>query len=418
MLINGGPISIDEIKGTGAAVLAAGFPGQAGGQAIAQTLFGVNNPSGKLTTTIYPGSYANGEPLSGTPWMDSSLRPRAATNLPASEGRTHMFYTGTPLFGFGFGLSFTSFSLAWGQQVDDEVSLPLEQLDSALANTSFAVKVSNTGKRAGKETVMAYWSPPKTADPDLKQQLFDFKSVLLAAGESATLTFEMPSSTSLATVAENGDRVFYPGQYTVRFSRGHGTDLTKPVTVMAEEEGDASAPVMLSEFPSRFVEGHEVTVDACVEGTTDVIAHTESFLVGYKQWAWVEAKGQLTHTASGMCLLATSSGGGDSAISLGNCSSAASKWAYSTAAKTFKTAAAGHCLVTAAVSTGMLRVGVGALADTAACATPSGQWTVDGASGFVRSAITNSTGVDTPFAAGRSPLCLAARGEGIFNTAS
>jgi len=102
--INGGPLSIDEIKGTAAAVVQAGFPGQSGGQAIADTLFGRNNPSGKLTTTIYPAAYANGEPMRGTPWMDASLRPRLATNLPASEGRTHMFYTGTPLFPFGFGL--------------------------------------------------------------------------------------------------------------------------------------------------------------------------------------------------------------------------------------------------------------------------------------------------------------------------
>lgn len=96
-----GPISIDEIKGTGAAVLAAGFPGQAGGAAIAETLFGINNPGGKLTTTIYPSSYANGEPMRGTPWMDASLRPHGTTNLGTSEGRTHMFYTGTPLFSFG-----------------------------------------------------------------------------------------------------------------------------------------------------------------------------------------------------------------------------------------------------------------------------------------------------------------------------
>ena len=89
VLINGGPIAIDEIKSTAAAVLVAGFPGQAGGQAIADTLYGANNPSGKLTTTIYPAKYANGEPMSGTPWMDASLRPRAATNLPTSHGRTH-----------------------------------------------------------------------------------------------------------------------------------------------------------------------------------------------------------------------------------------------------------------------------------------------------------------------------------------
>ena len=127
MQINGGPLSIDEIKGTAAAVVQAGFPGQSGGKAIADTLFGRNNPSGKLTTTIYPAAYANGEPMRGTPCeprdltamplcksskptvcllagMDASLRPRPATNLPASEGRTHMFYTGTPLFPFGFGL--------------------------------------------------------------------------------------------------------------------------------------------------------------------------------------------------------------------------------------------------------------------------------------------------------------------------
>lgn len=182
VIINGGPYSIDEIKGTGAAVIQAGFPGQSGGQAISETLFGVNNPSGKLTTTIYPSSYANGEPLAGTPWMDSGLRPRGATNLPASEGRTHMFYTGTPLFSFGFGLSYTNFSLAFESSAlnsvgenPDVTTTSLSDLTASLANVSFGIKVTNTGQRRGKETVMAYWSPPKSVDPDLKQQLFEFQ---------------------------------------------------------------------------------------------------------------------------------------------------------------------------------------------------------------------------------------------------
>jgi len=93
--------------------------------------------------------------------------------------------------------------------------------------------------------------------------LFRTQGVLLAPGQSETLTFQMPVSTSLATVLENGDRVFFPGEYTVTFSRGHGTNLTKQVTVAAAAaaakggEGgvESSAPVMLSKFPSRWVDG-------------------------------------------------------------------------------------------------------------------------------------------------------------------
>ena len=79
----------------------------------------------------------------------------------------------------------------------------------------------------------------------------------------------MPDSTRLATVTEAGDRVFFPGTYTCKFSRGHGADLTKPVTVTAAHDSGseaANAPLMLSAFPSRWVEGHEVSVDACIEG--------------------------------------------------------------------------------------------------------------------------------------------------------
>ena len=87
---------------------AAAAHSRSGGQAIAEVIYGKVNPSGKLTTTVYPAAYANGEPMAGTPWMDAGLRPRAATNLPASEGRTHMFYTGTPLWPFGYGLSYVT----------------------------------------------------------------------------------------------------------------------------------------------------------------------------------------------------------------------------------------------------------------------------------------------------------------------
>jgi len=334
---------------------------------------------------------------------------------------------GAPIFftqerHFGFGLSFSSFSLEWATEgfAEVEVALPLEELDAALKNVSFMVTVKNTGKRAGKETVMAYWSPPKLADPDLKQQLFDFQGVHLAPGESATLTFQMPASTSLATVTEAGDRVFFPGTYSCRFSRGHGVDLTKAVMVTTAHSGSevSSAPLMLSAFPSRWVEGHEVSVDACIEGTTDVIPHTEEFLVDYKQFEWIATSGEIRHLPSGMCL---TGGNVDSVAHLFNCSSTLSntqKWVYSATKKTFSLASSGGCLVTFASSTGQLRVNL-TVTSAVACATPtpSMQWVYQPVSQMVQSAITNRS-MSNPDFDGQSPLCLAARSEGKFNVAS
>jgi hypothetical protein len=85
VIINGGPFSIDDIKTSNASVLQTGFPGQAGGRAIAEILFGLTNPSGKLTTTIYPRTYVHGEPVGGNmPWMDAQV-PSARTHLRASR---------------------------------------------------------------------------------------------------------------------------------------------------------------------------------------------------------------------------------------------------------------------------------------------------------------------------------------------
>ena len=304
--------------------------------------------------------------------------------------------------------SYTNFSLAFsavGDSETDTVHADLADL-ATLSNLSFAVKLTNTGSRAGKETVMAYWTPPDSVDAELKQQLFAFSGAFLQPGESTVLTFSLSEPAAIATVNEAGDRLFHPGDYTVRFSRGHSAELSKTVSV-------SGATTVLSTFPSRWVEGHEISVDACVEGTTDVVPHTEAFLVEYKQFSW--AGGEIKHRASGLCITPDS---GSAFVHLRNCSSA-SKWSYDATAKTFKTASGG-CLVTSATTTTELRVNV-TVGTGAACASPSAHWSYDAATGFIRSGIASAGPPPTtadPWRWGASPLCLAARSEGAFNTAS
>jgi hypothetical protein len=75
--------------------------------------------------------------------------------------------------------------------------------------THALLKVTNTGKVAGKESVLAFWSPPASVDPLLQQQTFAFDGAYLEPGQSATLTFKMPEAVKLATVTE-GSKIHSP----------------------------------------------------------------------------------------------------------------------------------------------------------------------------------------------------------------
>ena len=117
------------------AVLAAWYPGEAGGQAIAETLTGLNNPAGRLPVTFY----------------------RSASDLPPFDdyrmaGRTYRYFLGTPLWPFGYGLSYTRFG--YGTPVLSHARL------AAGEPMTVAVDVRNDGDRAGDEVVQAYLEPP------------------------------------------------------------------------------------------------------------------------------------------------------------------------------------------------------------------------------------------------------------------
>jgi beta-glucosidase len=152
------------------AILAALCAGQSQGTAIAEVLFGDYNPGGKLPCT----------------WYRSEEQLPPIHDYDIHKGRTYMYFDGNPLYPFGFGLSYTSFSL--GQlQLGSQTLGPSEKV-------TVSATVTNTGKRAGAEVVQLYITPPPSPVKRPIKQLVGFQRVELQPGEQKTVTFELPFS--------------------------------------------------------------------------------------------------------------------------------------------------------------------------------------------------------------------------------
>ncbi len=169
------------------AIVQAWYPGQEGGQALAEVLFGDVNPAGRLPVTFY----------------------RATTDLPAftdyaMANRTYRYFTGKPLFAFGHGLSYTQFKY-------DSVQLDRAEISS---NDTLHVKVelANTGARDGDEVVQVYYRHVKSAVPQAQEALCGFQRVSVTHHESAHVDIQVPvrelrywDTTARHYVVEPGD---------------------------------------------------------------------------------------------------------------------------------------------------------------------------------------------------------------------
>jgi beta-glucosidase len=186
VLLNGSAVAID--RESPAAILDAWYPGEEGGTAIAETLAGDNNPSGRLPVTVYKS--VDQIP----PFNDYSMR-----------GRTYRYFTGEPLFPFGFGLSYSKFAYSG-------LKLSATKLD---AGSPLAVdaEVRNTSQRDGDEVVELYLSFPKSPLAPIRA-LRGFTRVHLKAGETQHVHFTL-SSRDLSEVTESGERVVGPGDYQI-----------------------------------------------------------------------------------------------------------------------------------------------------------------------------------------------------------
>ena len=187
VLMNGSALSVNWAKEHAAAILEAWYPGEEGGTAIAQTLTGQNNPAGRLPLTFY-----------------ASVNDLPPFTEYAMKNRTYRYYTGTPLYPFGYGLSYTSFAYS---------NLKLSA-KSARAGEPVTVEatVTNTGRSRGDEVAELYLTP---SGPDAPvRELRGFKRISLAPGASSTVHFILDSR-DLSTVAQDGSRAVIPGSYKI-----------------------------------------------------------------------------------------------------------------------------------------------------------------------------------------------------------
>jgi len=193
VLMSGSALSVNWEKAHANAILEAWYPGEEGGAAIAETLSGKNNPGGRLPVTFYTG-------VDQLPNFENY----------AMEGRTYRYFKSTPLFPFGYGLSYTTFDYK-------DLKLPTSPV-SANDGMSASVTVTNTGKRAGDEVAQLYLSFPNVPGAPIRA-LRAFKRVHLEAGQSQTVNFDLKTR-DLGMVTEAGDPIVPAGEYKVSVGGG------------------------------------------------------------------------------------------------------------------------------------------------------------------------------------------------------
>lgn len=172
VLTGGSALAVDWADTNVPAILMSWYPGQRGGTAVGQALFGDVNPGGRLPVTFYKADQA-------MPAFDDYTM----------EGRTYRYFRGAPLYSFGHGLSYTRF---------DYGTL---QLDSARIGDDGTLKVQveiiNAGKRPGDEVVQLYVRRMQAQPGDAQQELRGFQRVHLAPGERRTVTFDLQAKDAL-----------------------------------------------------------------------------------------------------------------------------------------------------------------------------------------------------------------------------
>ncbi|KAH9619045.1 hypothetical protein KSS87_007876 [Heliosperma pusillum] len=239
VLMCGGPVDVTFAKNDPkiSAILWVGYPGQAGGTAIADVIYGTTTPGGKLPNTWYPQDY-----VAKVAMTDLDMRANPSTGYP---GRTYRFYRGPVVFPFGFGLSYGRFTQTLAQ-APTKVIVPLSShyatknittlnknnairvlhTNCDTPSLSLHIDVKNMGELDGAHTILVFSSPPgDTRMPE--KQLVGFKKVHVSAGSQKRVQMDVHLCKHLSVADEFGIRRIPIGLHTLHI----GDDIKHQVSL-------------------------------------------------------------------------------------------------------------------------------------------------------------------------------------------
>ena len=215
VLMSGSAVALTWAEQHADAIVAAWYPGQSGGDAIARVLAGDYNPAGRLPVTFYRST--------------RDLPPYVSYDM---KGRTYRYFTGRPLFPFGYGLSYTRFAY----------SAPSLSTTVLRAGETLRVstQVRNAGNRAGDEVVQAYLTyPERPLSP--RHALVGFTRVTLQPGEVREIHFDLDAR-RLSDVDRSGTRAVVPGNYRLFIGGGQPGTEAPGSDASFVIEGEAALP--------------------------------------------------------------------------------------------------------------------------------------------------------------------------------
>ncbi|CAA2961890.1 probable beta-D-xylosidase 7 [Olea europaea subsp. europaea] len=226
VLVCGGPVDVSFAKYNPkiGSILWAGYPGESGGIALAEIIFGDHNPGGKLPVTWYPKNFIR------VPMTDMRMRPEPSSGYP---GRTYRFYNGEKVFEFGHGLSYSAYKYKFVSSTPNTIYLnqllnsPTSTESSNSLRTlsvsdmgedicekakfSAVVGIENSGEVSGRHPVLLFARPITPSERSPLKQLVGFQSVSLNSGERTELEFVISPCEHLSTATEDGLMVIEEG---------------------------------------------------------------------------------------------------------------------------------------------------------------------------------------------------------------